>query len=279
MTAPAERGEAAAGSKYERLVETLRQTGGAVVAFSGGVDSALLLAAARQALGDRALAAIGRSPSYPAREHAAALELASQIGARHVTVDPGELADPRYRSNPADRCFICKGTLFRALLALARREGLAAVVEGSNADDAHDYRPGMKAARELGVRAPLMEVGLTKLEIRELARGLGLPVWDKPSLACLASRIPYGTPITEEKLGRIDRAEEALRGLGLQQVRVRDHGDVARIEVEPATLARLLDGELRQAVVGAVKSAGYRYVSLDMEGYRTGSMNEALEKA
>jgi len=279
MTAPAERGEAAAGSKYERLVETLRQTGGAVVAFSGGVDSALLLAAARQALGDRALAAIGRSPSYPAREHAAALELASQIGARHVTVDPGELADPRYRSNPADRCFICKGTLFRALLELARREGLAAVVEGSNADDAHDYRPGMKAARELGVRAPLMEVGLTKLEIRELARGLGLPVWDKPSLACLASRIPYGTPITEEKLGRIDRAEEALRGLGLQQVRVRDHGDVARIEVEPATLARLLDGELRQAVVGAVKSAGYRYVSLDLEGYRTGSMNEALEKA
>jgi uncharacterized protein len=173
---------------------------------------------------------------------------------------------------------VCKGTLFRALLALATREGLPVVVEGSNADDARDYRPGMKAARDLGVRAPLMEAGLTKPEIRELARGLGLPVWDKPSLACLASRIPYGVPITEEKLARIDRAEEALRGLGLQQVRVRDHGDVARIEVEPASLPRLLDGELRRTAVAAVKGAGYRYVSLDLEGYRTGSMNEVLGK-
>ena len=262
--------------KYRRLVEILGGVGGAVVAFSGGVDSTLLLVAAREAMGERAVAAIGRSPSYPAREHEAAAALAARLGVRVRELTTSEMQNPDYRSNRPDRCYLCKTTLFAALQRLARQEGLDAVLEGSNADDRHDYRPGMKAARDQGVRAPLAEVGLTKAEIRELARARGLPVWNKPALACLASRIPYGDEITLERLERIDRAEEAIRAMGFAQVRVRDHGTVARIEVDPDKLSALLAKGVRTGLVAALKQAGYRYVSLDLEGYRTGAMNETL---
>ncbi len=262
--------------KYGELVENLRAMGGALVAFSGGVDSALLLTAAREALGERALAVIARSPSFPARELEGAVRLAEQLGVRFQVIDTDELSNPEYQQNPQHRCFICKGTLFGKLGELAAREGLPCVVEGSNVDDLKDYRPGLKAARERGVRAPLQEVGLTKAEIRELAKARDLPVWDKPSLACLASRIPYGSLITVERLQRIDRAEEVLRARGVRQVRVRDHGEVARIEADPEGLALLLGEEARREVAAALKALGYRYVALDLEGYRTGAMNEGI---
>lgn len=267
-----------AEQKYRRLVELLRQTGGALVAFSGGVDSTLLLAAAREALGRRTLAATGRSAIVPEREHEAALQLARQLGVDVQVLETTEMQDPGFRQNPPQRCLLCKRRLFTALKQLAREHGLETVVEGSNADDLNDYRPGMTAGRELDVRAPLAELGLTKAEIRRLARARGLPVWNKPSMACLASRIPYGSEITETRLRRIERAEEAVRSLGFGQVRVRDHGAVARVEVEPDELPRLLAPPVRDEVVVALKEAGYRYVSVDLEGYRTGAMNESLER-
>lgn len=266
-----------AEEKYARALELIKPLGGAVVAFSGGVDSSLLLAAAQEALGDRTLAVVGRSPSLPSVEYDHAVEIAQKLGARLVTVDTTEIDNPEYRENSTSRCFICKGTLFSALAEVGASEGIDAVLEGSNADDIADFRPGMEAARKLGVKAPLMEAGLTKAEIRELARARDIPVWDKPSLACLASRIPYGSPISRERLGRIERAEQAMRSLGFRQVRVRDHDTVARIEVDPVELDRLLEAALRSAVVAAVKEAGFKYISLDLEGYRTGAMNEVLE--
>jgi uncharacterized protein len=219
---------------------------------------------------------IGRSPTYPAREHQEAVRLAERIGARHRTIETDEMENPEYRKNPPDRCFLCKSTLFKALVALANEEGLPCVLEGSNADDQQDYRPGSRAARELGVRAPLQELGLHKAQIRELARRRGLPVWDKPSLACLASRIPYGSAITTERLSRIDQAEELLREHGLQQVRVRDHGEVARIETDPEGISLLTASPRRSEVASQLKRLGYRFVALDLEGYRTGALNEGL---
>ena len=266
-----------AEEKYARVLEQIGSLEGAVVAFSGGVDSSLLLAAAHQALGDRALAVVGRSPSLPSVEYDHAVEVAGKLGARLVTVDTTEIDDPEYRKNSTTRCFICKGTLFKALAEVGEGEGIEAVLEGSNADDTADFRPGMEAAHKLGVKAPLMEAGLTKAEIRELARARDIPVWDKPSLACLASRIPYGSPISRGRLGRIEQAEQVMRSHGFSQVRVRDHDTVARIEVDPAELPRLLEPGLRGEVVAAVKEAGFKYVSLDLEGYRTGAMNEVLD--
>jgi pyridinium-3,5-biscarboxylic acid mononucleotide sulfurtransferase len=247
-----------------------------LVAYSGGVDSTLLLAVATHTLGDGAVGALATSPAYDQEETDAALAVAAGMGARVEVVSTGELENPQYAANGADRCYFCKVELFDVLEPLATRLGLRAIAYGMNRDDRGDWRPGQRAARERGVRAPLDEAELTKDDIRALARSLGLSVWDKPSLACYSSRIPYGTPVTAETLTRIGTAERALRRLGFRQVRVRHHGDVARIEVDPAELPRLLEAELRERVTEGVRAAGYTYVTVDLQGYRTGAMNEAL---
>jgi uncharacterized protein len=247
-----------------------------LVAYSGGVDSALLLKVATDVLGERAVGALASSPAYDDEETADAVRLVADMGARLVRIETHEVDDPRYAANSADRCYFCKTELFDQLEPVARELGLAHIAYGMNLDDRGDWRPGQRAARERGVRAPLDEAGLGKAAIRELAHHLELPVWDKPALACYSSRIPYGTAVTVEALTRIGRAERALRGLGLRQVRVRHHDTVARIEIDPADFPRLLDDELRERAVAAVRAAGYTYVALDLQGYRTGSLNEAL---
>jgi len=262
--------------KYSKLVSLLGELDGALVAFSGGVDSSLLLCAAVEALGNRALAVTATSAASPPGEEDQAETVARHLGARHLMVKTGEVEDPHYQQNPTDRCYYCKGILFSDLKALAEKEGLAQVVEGSNMDDLGDYRPGRKALEEAGVRSPLIEVELTKAEIRELSRVRELPVWDTPSAACLASRVPYGEEITAERLLRIGKAEAYLRTLGFRQLRVRDHGAVARLEVEPTDLDRFGDGELRDTVVAELKGLGFTYVALDLAGYRTGALNEVL---
>lgn len=268
---------AAVQRKYTKLVELLGALDGALVAFSGGVDSTLLLHAAQEALPGRVLAVTARSATTPREEVEQARELAALVGVPHQVVDSDELDDPDFRANSPQRCYHCKRIRFGALVELAREWGLAAVLEGSNVDDDADYRPGARAVRELGVRSPLREAGLTKGEIRALSRQHGLPTWDKPALACLASRVPYGVELDEPRLARIGAAERSLRELGLVQLRVRDHGDVARVEVPPGEIAAVAGAPRRDEVVAALRAAGYRYVALDLEGYRTGAMNEVLE--
>jgi uncharacterized protein len=261
---------------FGRLTEFIGRTGGALVAFSGGVDSSLVLAAARQALGERVLAVTACSPTYPDHEKDQAAAIAQRLGARHEFVDSDEFEDPSYRANPPNRCYYCKQELFRKLQAVAAREGLPAIVDGSNADDEGDFRPGRAAAKEFGVRSPLAELGFGKSLIRQMAKARGLPNWDRPACACLASRIPYGQEITPLRLRRVAQAEAALRDIGFRTVRVRDHGTLARIEIPKDEIDRTLRIGIHQRLIDACKQQGYVYVCLDLEGYRSGSMNEVL---
>jgi len=263
-------------ARYEELLSLLRKLRSAVVAFSGGVDSAFLLHAAREALGDRLLAVTATSPTYPRSERDEAASLAKAWGVRHRIVESDELKIPGFSENAPDRCYHCKKELFGILAAIARQEGLEAVCDGSNADDSRDFRPGRRAAKEMSVRSPLMEAGLSKDSIRRLSRRFGLPTADKGSFACLASRFPYGTAIDREKLARLESCEEALRRLGFRQFRVRFHGEVARIEVGRDEIHRLFDAATADALHEHFRKNGFLYVSADLKGYRTGSMNEGL---
>ncbi len=263
--------------KTKKLKEIFQSMGKVLVAFSGGVDSTLLLKVAQDALGDgNVLAVTAISPLYPERELAGVKKLIRTLGARHRLIESNELDIPGFSKNPPDRCYYCKRKLFGELLEVAREEGLSFIVEGSTLDDDKDHRPGRTAVQELGVRSPLKEASLTKAEIRELSKGLGLPTWDKPSFACLASRFPYGEEIDEEGLRRVDEAEDFLFGLGFKQVRVRHYGNLARIEILEEEMSRLIDGPLREKVWSRLKEIGYRYVTLDLQGFRSGSMNEVL---
>ena len=262
--------------KLEKLKEILRGCGRTAVAFSGGVDSAFLLRAARDALGSRCAAFTASSCIFPARELGEAKDFCARSGIRQEIIPFDALSVEGFRQNPPDRCYLCKRRLFGLLSESARKLGFSCIAEGSNMDDLGDYRPGLRAIAELGIRSPLREAGLYKSEIRALSREMGLPTWDKPSCACLASRFAYGETITEKKLAMADRAEMFLISLGFRQQRVRVHGDTARIEVLPEQFGLVMDN--RERIAAAFRKFGFAYSALDLTGYRTGSMNETLEK-
>jgi len=258
--------------KLKQLKENLAGLRGAVVAFSGGVDSTFLLAVARDILGENVLAVTATSETYPERELFEARSLARQMDARHLEVLSEELDIPEFQHNPRNRCYYCKKELFAKLRSIADEHGLTHVLDGTNVDDLGDHRPGRQAAAELGVISPLEQAGLTKNEIRQLSHQLGLSTWDKPAYACLSSRFPYGTAITPERVRQVGQAEESLRTLGFRILRVRYHGDIARLELGPEELRNAV-GPLKEQVIKIIKQAGFTFVSVDLEGYRTGSMN------
>ncbi len=259
--------------KLDHLRRIIRDCGSVLVAYSGGVDSALVMAVAYEQLGDQAMACIGVSPSYPAREMRDAIKLAEEIGVPYRLVNTEEYLDPNYAANPDNRCYFCKSELHNRLKEILLAEEWGVVMDGTNASDLGDVRPGITAARERGVRSPLLEAGITKAEVRAMAQHLGLPVWDKPAMACLSSRVPHGTPITPELLRQIEAAEDVLVELGFRQFRVRHHNELARIELPPEDFPTAIAHH--QEIASGVKAAGYRFVTLDLAGFRSGSLNGA----
>jgi uncharacterized protein len=264
------------GAKFDLLRESFRRIRSAMVAFSGGVDSTFVLRVAHDTIGERVLALTTTSPTMPEHDRLNAIAMAQSLGVRHLVVASNELEIVGYARNPINRCYLCKHNLFTICEEKARQLGIEIILDGLNLDDLHDFRPGMRAAAEMQVRHPLVEAELTKTEIRELSRSLGLPTWDRPASPCLSSRFPYGTEITLDGLRKVERSEQVLRSLGFDVVRVRYHGEVARIELEASEIGRMLDATIRDAVDQQLREMGFRFVAVDLRGFRSGSLNEGM---